>query len=45
MSEYQYYEFQAIERPLTREQMQELRSYSTHARKPSFIERLRKAGL
>lgn len=32
MSEYQYYEFQAIDRPLTREQMAELRTFSTRAR-------------
>ena len=32
MSEYQYYEFQAIDRPLTRDQMAELRSFSTRAR-------------
>lgn len=32
MSEYQYYEFQAIERPLTAKEMSELRSYSTRAR-------------
>ena len=32
MSEYQYYEFQAIDRPLTDEEMAELRSYSTRAR-------------
>jgi hypothetical protein len=32
MSEYQYYEFQAIDRPLTAKEMQELRSYSTRAR-------------
>ena len=31
MSEYQYYEFQAIDRPLTRQQMSELRGYSTRA--------------
>ncbi|MBK1648366.1 hypothetical protein [Rhabdochromatium marinum] len=31
MSEYQYYEFQAIDRPLTREEMAELRRYSTRA--------------
>ena len=31
MSEYQYYEFQAIDRPLTTAEMQELRSYSTRA--------------
>ena len=31
MSEYQYYEFQAIDRPLTVEQMVELRSISTRA--------------
>ena len=39
MSEYQYYEFQAIDRPLTDKQMQELRSYSTRARitRTSFI--------
>jgi hypothetical protein len=32
MSEYQYYEFQAIDRPLTEQQMGELRSRSTRAR-------------
>ena len=32
MSEYQYYEFQAIDRPLTDKEMGELRSYSTRAR-------------
>jgi hypothetical protein len=32
MSEYQYYEFRAIDRPLTTEEMAELRSYSTRAR-------------
>jgi len=32
MSEYQYYEFQAIDRPLTGKEMGELRSYSTRAR-------------
>jgi hypothetical protein len=32
MSEYQYYEFQAIDRPLTAREMDELRSYSTRAR-------------
>ena len=32
MSEYQYYEFQAIDRPLTEKEMDELRSYSTRAR-------------
>jgi len=32
MSEYQYYEFQAIDRPLTEREMQELRTYSTRAR-------------
>ncbi len=39
MSEYQYYEFQAIDRPLTDKQMSELRSYSTRARitRTSFI--------
>ena len=31
MSEYQYYEFQAVDRPLTQEQVSELRSYSTRA--------------
>ena len=31
MSEYQYYEFQAIDRPLTQSQIRELRSYSTRA--------------
>jgi hypothetical protein len=39
MSEYQYYEFQAIDRPLTDKQMKELRSCSTRARitRTSFI--------
>lgn len=32
MSEYQYYEFQAIDRSLTAEEMGVLRSYSTRAR-------------
>ncbi|MBM4321898.1 MAG: hypothetical protein FJ125_18670, partial [Deltaproteobacteria bacterium] len=32
MSEYQYYEFQAIDRPLTVKETAELRSYSTRAR-------------
>ncbi|MDR1281503.1 MAG: hypothetical protein LBK99_11860 [Opitutaceae bacterium] len=32
MSEYQYYEFAAVDRPLTRAQMAKLRSYSTRAR-------------
>ncbi len=32
MSEYQYYEFQAIDRPLTEKEMGELRSCSTRAR-------------
>jgi hypothetical protein len=32
MSEYQYYEFQAIDRPLTREEMAELRTFSSRAR-------------
>jgi hypothetical protein len=32
MSEYQYYEFQAIDRPLTEKEMAQLRSYSTRAR-------------
>lgn len=32
MSEYQYYEFQAIDRPLTAKEMDLLRSYSTRAR-------------
>ena len=31
MSEYQYYEFQAIDRPLTDEELREVRSYSTRA--------------
>ncbi len=31
MSEYQYYEFQAIDRPLTRQEMSELRSCSSRA--------------
>jgi hypothetical protein len=31
MSEYQYYEFQALDRPLTRREMRELRKYSTRA--------------
>ena len=32
MSEYQYYEFQAIDRPLNTKEMDKLRSYSTRAR-------------
>jgi len=32
MSEYQYYEFQAVDRPLTDEEMRELRAASTRAR-------------
>lgn len=32
MSEYQYFEFQAIDRPLSKKAMAELRSYSTRAR-------------
>ena len=32
MSEYQYYEFQAIDRPLTADEMATLRQYSTRAR-------------
>ena len=31
MSEYQYHEFQALERPLTQHEMRELRRYSTRA--------------
>src|SRR5262245_56237778 len=31
MSEYQYYEFQAIDHPLTNDQMSALRRYSSHA--------------
>ena len=31
MSEYQYYEFQAVDNPLTRQQMSELRGYSSRA--------------
>ncbi len=31
MSEYQYYHFQAIDQPLSRQQMQELRAISTRA--------------
>lgn len=31
MSEYQYYEFQAVDRPLTQEQMAKLRRYSSRA--------------
>ena len=32
MSEYRYYEFQALDRPLTQEQISELRAYSSRAR-------------
>ena len=32
MSEYQYYEFQSIDRRLTADEMSELRSFSTRAR-------------
>ncbi len=62
MSEYQYYESHATDRPLTAAEMADLRDLdvhtksgdfrlrfealqSAHARKPSFIARLRKAGL
>ena len=31
MSEYQYYEFRAIDRPLTREQIDEVRQFSARA--------------
>jgi hypothetical protein len=31
MSEYQYYEFEALDRTLTQHDMRELRKYSTHA--------------
>jgi hypothetical protein len=31
MSEYQYYEFQAVDRPLSRQQMAEIRALSTRA--------------
>ena len=31
MSEYQYYEFQALDKPLTRQQQKELRSLSSRA--------------
>ena len=31
MSEYQYYEFQAVDRPLTADEMRTLRGYSTRA--------------
>src|SRR5438270_1069172 len=39
MSEYQYYEFQAIDRPLTEKETDELRQYSTraHITPTSFI--------
>lgn len=39
MSEYQYYELQAIDRPLTAMEMSDLRSYSTRARitQTSFV--------
>jgi hypothetical protein len=39
MSEYQYYEFQAIDRPLTDEEMEKLRCYSTraHISRTSFV--------
>ncbi|WP_420127194.1 hypothetical protein [Longimicrobium sp.] len=32
MSEYQYYEFQAVDRPLTETELREVRAYSTRAR-------------
>ncbi|HEX5415301.1 MAG TPA: hypothetical protein VFZ25_06530, partial [Chloroflexota bacterium] len=31
MSEYQYYEFQAVDRPLTKAEMAEVRAFSTRA--------------
>lgn len=43
MSEYQYFKFQAVDRSLTENEMQDLRQ--AHSRKPTLIERLRKAGL
>jgi len=47
MSEYQYYEFQAIDRPLTDREMGELRSYSTRARitPTSFVDGHTRCGL
>ena len=34
MSEYQYYEFQAIDRPLSEQEIRELRVYSTRFEPP-----------
>ncbi len=41
MSEYQYYELQAIDRPLTPKEMSVLRGFSTRARisPPRFVSR------
>lgn len=52
MSEYQYYEFLALDRPLTAEE-KKLGLFTTrlaalrerHPKKSSFLDRLRKAGL
>lgn len=42
MSEYQYYEFQALDHRLTDQEMQVLRFYSTHAQIPdSDVRQLR----
>jgi hypothetical protein len=43
MSEYQYYEFQAIDRSLTEREIGELRA--RHALKVSLLERLNRAGV
>ncbi len=39
MSEYQYYEFRSLDRPLTKKQMDELRDYSSraHISSDSFV--------
>ncbi len=43
MSEHQYYEFQAVDRPLTQDQRSDL--HSEHTRKTTLIDRCRKAKL
>jgi len=45
MSEFQYYEFQAIDRPLTRPEMAELRKYSTRALYLGWLVRLQSGEL
>jgi len=46
MSEYQYYEFRAIDQKLTNQQKSELREFiAENANKPSLMKRLKQRGL